>query len=146
MSDPSAPHRIRLRGPWLRWSGTLANVQQAVRVTVPEPSPAAAPEANPSGTDAVPIFYRRAFNRPSGLTAATQLQLVLREVPELSAVYLNEVSLPFATTGPGHYRIPLHHCLAGGNRVDLQFAAAAPSSRRLSGDIWLEIHEPDAAK
>ena len=144
MSDPSAPHRIRLRGPWLRWSGTLEQFEQATRVTVPEPAPVAAAQANPAATEPVEdpaamVFYRRAFNCPSGLTPATQLRLVLRAVPELAAVYLNERSLRFTATAPGQYRIPLPACLPGGNRLDLAFRPSDPLPLRLAGEVLLEI-------
>ncbi len=91
MSTPhsSSIHRIRLKGPW-EWA-------------VPTPSPAQAWTWNrirlPDEWDrlpaiAGPVWFRRRFHAPTGITPNDRLHVAIATTKPLDSVYLNGEPLP----------------------------------------------------
>lgn len=91
MSEPHPPsiHRIRLKGPW-EWAVPTPSPQQAWtwnRIRLPD-------EWDRLPTMTGPVWFRRRFHAPTGITPLDRVRVVISTVQPLSSVHLNGQPLP----------------------------------------------------
>ena len=129
-AEPSA-HRIRLRGPWDVRPHT--GDAPAGRMTVP----GTLRDGGWAGFTGRVSFYRR-FGRPSNLSPAETVRLVLDQVPGLAEVRLNDERL-----GPlvGAESFDVTNRLAERNTLEVVLDATDDACG-LVGDVVLEITPP----
>ncbi len=120
-------HIIRLRGPWEKQTGD----DEVVRVDVPED------ESEIAGSPQAIVWYRRNFNRPTGLQSQDRVYLkVTSWTGSLQSVQLNDQ--PIAVGAPP-LEVDITSRLAPHNVVCLTFRSAADEMPRLSGEVSLAI-------
>ena len=94
-SSADQPHVIRIRGPWQR-TVVCDGPQISDDASVPQSATVKMPGSwlEDLGEDfRGTVRYQRMFNRPTGLTEATNLQLVFQQVVGDAEVYLNDQPL-----------------------------------------------------
>ncbi len=143
MTDPpsSSVHRIRLKGPW-EWAVPTASPAQAwtwSRIRLPEEW-----RCLPSITG--PVWFRRRFQAPTGITPTDQIRLVLSTLSSRINVNLNGRTLP-ASTSPAaaseaRISFDLTPALADRNLLEIVFAdgiSPTESNLGLGNPVVLEI-------
>ncbi len=96
----SSIHRIRLQGPW-EWAVPTPSPEQAWtwnRLRLPEEW-----DRLPAITG--PVWFRRRFNAPTGITPIDRIRVAITTVAPLSSVHLNGEPLP-RLPGAGHETSP----------------------------------------
>ncbi|WP_182868977.1 hypothetical protein [Stieleria mannarensis] len=126
-------HTIRLRRPWLR---SLDPHSPPQKVDVPDTQP-------PTTTDGSVISYRRAFNRPTGLTPADVVWLSLpHHTAESIEIRINDALVhqsvhPSKATGP--IRIDITASLQSANQLVITLTTGRTSPAALDAPVTLEI-------
>ncbi len=131
------PHRINLSRRWRRLDRDppIPPDGSTRWIDLDELSP-----ADVSG-EAMPLV--RSFNRPTRLTAASAVHLVLQDVPVGTACCLNDQ--PLGTVEESLCRFDIARQLQPNNRITLKFRDHDPASGlgfemgRTAGQVWLEL-------
>lgn len=126
-------HTIRLRRPWQK---SCPGQTGASRVDVPDIPLAADMEA---AAEPQCVVYRRSFNRPSGLTTATRVWLIVSGWDgALAELSLNDQ--PLSACGPP-LRIEVTAAIAARNGLQVTLVADECGPPRLTGEVTLAIEE-----
>jgi len=130
MTTPhSSIHRIRLQGPW-EWAVPTPTPEQAWtwnRLRLPEEW-----DRLPAITG--PVWFRRRFNAPTGLTPLDRIRVAITTAMPLSSVHLNGEILP-RVPDAGHVATPPVACyemtqeLANRNLLEIYFGEGIDSPK-----------------
>ena len=122
-------HTIRLRRPWKRFidhSGDPDNVD------VPDQTPLS---AQPGTT----LTYRRAFNRPTGLSPSDKVWLsVVQKAASSIQIVFNE-SIVFESETSNPIRVNISDQLQPSNQIAIRLTSCGESPALLDGQVALEI-------
>lgn len=122
MTTPhSSIHRIRLQGPW-EWAVPTSNPEQAWtwnRLRLPE-------EWDRLPTITGPVWFRRRFNAPTGITPLDRIRVAIATTMPLGSVHLNGEPLPRLTAteheaSPSVIRYEMTQALANRNLLEIFF-------------------------
>ncbi len=113
----SAPHVIRLRGPW---------------------------ESEPVADAPLPtILWKRRFGRPTGLESGEQLCLCLRSTSQVQRATLNDAELHREIDASATHRIDITSRVRERNLLELTLdATASQPEPGTPFEVWLEISPP----
>ncbi len=119
---PSSVHRIRLQGPW-EWAVPTPVSTQAWtwnRVRLPD-------EWDQLPVMAGPVWFRRRFNAPTGITPRDRIRVALTTTQPPSQVILNGQPLsarpPEVSDEPAVIRYEITPALADRNLLEIVFAS-----------------------
>lgn len=129
----SQPHVIRLRGPWLCWpeSGDPAREETALTIDCRDDDalsqlPAAHPQRR--------VLFKRRFQRPTGLTSATTIQLVVESSTRELSVTLNSQQLGFVDSG--RHEFDVSDGLQSANQLQIELPSESTRERRSLTDLF----------
>ncbi|QDV46985.1 hypothetical protein Enr13x_68940 [Stieleria neptunia] len=127
-------HTIRLRRPWLR---SIDPQSPPDKVDVPDTAPLAA-----TGGDRV--TYRRAFNRPTGLTPTDGVWLSISHyAADAIEVRINDTLISRSTAGEP-IRVNITADLQTSNQLAITLKSSESSPAALDGAVTLEIESVDS--
>jgi hypothetical protein len=124
----SAPHVIRLRGPWEFQTLEDAAAARSGRVPIPAPTPALL--ADYAGA----VRFTRRFQRPTGLENGARVKLVIENLPTDAVVALNREPLD-SELSPARWEIAGR--LNQSNALTIEFAIEPGAA--IEFDVRLEI-------
>lgn len=119
----TAPHCIRLRGPWEYHSQTTSG-----KITLPGDWLATLPKEICGD-----ICFTRRFHTPSGLNAHTRIALVASGLPEQAVLRLNQTTLSSAANNDVTALLRSQNVL--------EVSLTLPLDGPLVAEVWLEIRE-----
>ncbi len=126
-------HIIRLRRPWHK---TIQQGAVPLRIDVPEMDVA------DDLQDELTLYYRRSFNRPSGLQSSSRVYLrVDGWEGHLDSATLNGSPLE---VGHSKMNVDITNLLESHNEIELRLTSPAGQAARLSGEVTLAIDDDGA--